>query len=122
MQYPKTSVILFAHGSKAREANEGIARLAEALSRQSGYPARAAFLEVASPDLGAAVGVACQSGARRVIIVPCFLTMGMHVREDLPRLVEELRSKHPETEFLISEPLEGHPGLTAILLDRVRET
>ena len=121
MRHPQTSVILFAHGSKAREANEGIAHLAEALSRQSGYPAQAAFLELAPPDLAGAVAAACQSGSRRVIVVPCFLTMGMHMREDLPRLMDEQRAKHPEAEILVSQPLEGHPGLGEILLDRVRE-
>jgi sirohydrochlorin ferrochelatase len=121
MQPPKTSVILFAHGSKASEANDGIARLAEDLARRSGFPTAAAFLEIASPDLSAAVASARAGGARRVILVPCFLTMGMHVRQDLPRLVQTERDRYPDLEILVSLPMEGHPGLSEILFDRVSE-
>jgi len=117
-----TSIIIFAHGSKVAEANETIARLAREVARNSGCPALAAYLEVAQPDLSAAVAHSIRAGARRVVIVPCFLVFGVHVREDLPRLVEKLESKHPGVEFLVSQPLEGHPGLGEILASRVRET
>ena len=117
----ETFVILFAHGSKSREANEGIELLAGDLERVSGLPTHATFLEFASPDLAGAAAAASLAGARRIIVVPCFLTMGMHVREDLPRLLSELRSRHTEVEVLASAPLEGHGGLASILLDRVRE-
>ena len=75
MNQLETSVILFAHGSKASEANDGIVRLAQELSRQSGFPAQAAFLEIAQPDLAAAMADACRKGARRVIIVRTFLRL-----------------------------------------------
>jgi sirohydrochlorin ferrochelatase len=116
-----TGVILFAHGSKVPDANAVISRLAEQVSVQSGYPARSAYLEIAHPDLAAAVAEAVSQGAKRVIVIPCFLAMGVHVREDLPRLVAEQRATFPQIEILISQPLEGHPGLAGILLDRVRE-
>ena len=122
MNEPATSVILFAHGSKVAQANETIARLAGEISRNTGLPAAAAFLDVAQPDLNAAVAAAVRGGTRRVVIVPCFLVFGVHVREDLPRLVEKLESAHPGVEFLVSEPLEGHPGLGEILASRVRES
>jgi sirohydrochlorin cobaltochelatase len=116
-----TSIIVFAHGSKVKEANETIARLAREVSRASGLPAGAAFLEVAQPDLSAAVAGAVQAGARKVLIVPCFLVFGVHVKQDLPRLVQSLASAHPDVEFVVSQPLEGHPGLAEILANRARE-
>ena len=121
MSESATAIVLFAHGSKVPEANAVIARLAEEVSRRSGFPAYSAFLEMVQPDLSAAVQRAAREGAARVILVPCFLTMGVHVREDLPRLVQQQREACPGVEILISQPLEGHPGLSEILLDRVRE-
>src|SRR3989304_140623 len=102
-----TSIIIFAHGSKVAEANETIARLAREVSRNSGCPALAAYLEVAQPGLSAAVADSIRAGARRVVIVPCFLVFGVHVREDLPRLVEKLESAHPGGAFRVWQPPAG---------------
>lgn len=121
MTEPATSIIVFAHGSKVQEANEVFVRLAAEVARQSGLPARAAFLEIAQPDLGAAVAAAVRDGARRVIVAPAFLTIGRHVSEDLPRLVRAQQGAFPEIEILAGQSLEGHPGLAAVLIDRVRE-
>jgi len=121
MNDQNTAIIVFAHGSKVQEANETISRLASGVSRTSGLPATAAFLEVAQPDLHVAVAGAVQAGARKVLIVPCFLVFGVHVRQDLPRLVGALQAAHPAVEILVSQPLEGHPGLAEILASRVRE-
>lgn len=121
MAEPATAIIVFAHGSKVAAANETIARLAEEVSCQTGWPAAAAFLDVTQPDLRAAVASAVQAGARRVVIIPCFLVYGVHVREDLPRLVRQMEAAHPGVELLVSPPLEGHPGLAEILAGRVRE-
>jgi len=121
MSQPETAIIIFAHGSKVKEANDTIARLASEVSRNARLPANAAFLDVAQPDLKAAVAHAVQAGARKVLIVPCFLVFGVHVREDLPRLVGLLEAAHPGVEIIVSQPLEGHPGLAEILASRVRE-
>jgi sirohydrochlorin ferrochelatase len=117
----RTAIIVFAHGSKVPEANESIARLAGEVSRCAGQPAAAAFLDVAHPDLRSSVDDAVRAGARRVLIVPCFLVFGVHVREDLPRLVRRLEAAHPGIEIVVSQPLEGHPGLAEILAERARE-
>ena len=118
---PPNAIIVFAHGSKVPEANDVFARLADEVSRQADLPARAAFLEIAKPDLGTAISGAVREGARRIVIAPAFLTVGRHVSEDLPRLVREQQSAHPGIEILAGQSLEGHPGIAAILLERVRE-
>jgi len=114
-------IIVFAHGSNVPEANQAMVRLAAEVSQAADLPATCAFLELAQPDLAAALGQASAAGARRVVIVPCFLTMGVHVREDLPRLVEQHRARFPGIEFVLGQSLEGHPGVARVLLDRVQE-
>jgi sirohydrochlorin ferrochelatase len=121
MSRQDTAIIVFAHGSMVEEANDTIARLATGVSRASGLPASAAFLEVAHPDLHVAVGTAVRAGARRILIIPCFLVFGVHVRQDLPRLVKALVFTYPDIEIVVSQPLEGHPGLAEILANRVSE-
>ncbi len=50
-------------------------------------------------------------------IVPMFLGMGKHAREDLPELVVALRHAHPEVNFEVVAPIGEDPRVTALLAD-----
>ena len=121
MNEDSTAIIVFAHGSALPEANREVARLAEEVSRQARCPARCAFLELAQPDLGAAVAAAVAAGARRIVVIPYFLTMGVHMRRDLPRLLAEQQARFPAVDLRAAQSLEGYPGIAQALLDRVRD-
>ena len=121
MPEPSTTIIVFAHGSAVPEANGEVARLAEEVSRRAQCPARSAFLELAQPDLAAAVAESVAAGARRIVVVPYFLTMGVHVRRDLPRLLAEQQARFPGVDLRAGQSLEGYPGMADALLDRVEE-
>ena len=121
MDESHTSIILFAHGSVVREANRQVCYLAEEVSRLAHCPVDCAFLEQAPPDLPAAVAQAVERGARRIVVIPYFLTMGVHVRNDLPRLIDRQRSQFPGVEILVGQPLGDYPGMPQLILDRVRE-
>jgi sirohydrochlorin ferrochelatase len=80
---------------------------------------QAAFLGGGTPDLADSVSNLIAAGAERVVVIPYFLTLGLHLQRDLPELVAEVRQKFPElTSLEVTEPLDGHPALTTILLDR----
>ena len=117
-----TAILLFAHGSSVEEANQGVHDLAakvEALGRY-GY-VRAAFLDVTRPTLADAVMEAVGVGMQRVIIIPFFLTLGIHLRRDLPNLVAPIQQAHPEVEIEVGQSLEGHPLMADLILSRIRE-
>jgi sirohydrochlorin cobaltochelatase len=57
-----------------------------------------------------------------VTVLPCFLAAGRHVREDVPRLVAELRAEHPGATFRLAEPLGADPRVADLLAARVAET
>jgi sirohydrochlorin ferrochelatase len=117
-----TGIVLFGHGSSVDDANQGVRDLALQIQNVGPYQyVRAAFLEMAQPDLGAAVAQAAEAGLRRVIIIPFFLTMGIHLRRDLPNLFAPLQQKYPRLEIQVGQSLEGHPLMPSIILGRVRE-
>ena len=60
-------------------------------------------------------------GIEHVIVIPYFLTLGMHLQRDLPRLVEEIRAVHAGLEIQVTPPLDGHPALIEALVGRARE-
>ena len=112
---------MFAHGSRVTAANEAVQAVAVEAARRARIPVfSTAFLELASPDLGEAVEQLAQAGVRRILITPYFLTMGRHLTVDLPRLLEEIRLRHPELALQASPPLDGHPELAEILAARAR--
>ena len=80
-----------------------------------------AFLEAGHPDLKEAVARLTGKGVDRIIVLPYFLTLGIHLKRDLPRIVDELSHIHKSVEIVVTEPLDGHPALKEILLDRARK-
>lgn len=115
-----TGIVVFAHGSSVESANEAVRSVAAQMAEQGGYSLlEAAFLEGGKPDLNGSVENLMAKGADRIVVIPYFLTLGLHLQRDLPKLVNEIRSAHPKlTEIKVTEPLDGHPALTQILLDR----
>ena len=75
-----------------------------------------AFLE-AAPRLHDAVAKLAAAGAEEVLVLPYFLTLGIHLQRDLPKLVGDLSREHGIT-IRVAPPLDGHPQLSRILTDR----
>ena len=121
-QEDSVGIVLFAHGSRVEEANQGVRDLARQVRESGPYAfVREAFLELGEPDLGSALAEACKAQVRRVIIIPYFLTLGIHLRRDLPKLIEMHKNKLPGLEVEVGPPLEGHPEMPSIILGRVRK-
>src|SRR6266851_7127770 len=99
-----TAVLLIAHGSRNADANADTAALAAELSRRYST-AVAAFLELAEPDIDAGAALCVTRGARRVILLPHFLSVGVHVRRDLAAARERLSERFPTVEFVLAEPI-----------------
>jgi sirohydrochlorin ferrochelatase len=116
-----TALLLIAHGSRQADANADLHHLAESL-RQRGYGiVVASYLELADPDVETG-GVRCvEAGATRVVLVPYFLSAGVHVRRDLTEARAKLAARFPQVEFRLAEPLGRHPLMTEVVVERVRE-
>ena len=117
-----TGLIIFAHGSSVTEANEAVRRTAKKAAERCGVAIwEVAFLELAEPDLETAVQSLSARGARKIVVAPYFLTMGVHLKKDLPRILARIREATPGVEVVETKPLDGHPALIGVLADRTRE-
>ncbi len=67
-------------------------------------------------------GRGARRGAGRVVLVPYFLSAGVHVRRDLTAARDRLAARFPGVEFRLAEPLGRHPLLLEVVEERVRET
>jgi sirohydrochlorin ferrochelatase len=96
--------------------------VADRVARQGGFElVEAAFLEQGSPDLREAVRRLAARGASRILVVPYFLTLGLHLQRDLPRIVADISRIQPNVEIRVTPPLDGHPAMELALIDRARD-
>ena len=117
-----TGILLFAHGSPVEEANRGVHDLAASIAAAGPYPyVRAAFLDGGKPDLLGGVMEATGVGIKRLVIVPYFLTVGLHLRRDMPKLIAAAQERCPDLEITVGQSLEGHPLMPSMILGRVQE-
>ncbi|WP_028874303.1 sirohydrochlorin chelatase [Tepidiphilus margaritifer] len=116
------AVILFAHGARDPQWAEPVLAVAQQL-RQSlpGAFVQPAFLEFLPPGLPEAVEVALARGHRRVVLVPVFIAVGGHLREDLPRLVDSVRAAHPDVSIEVLPALGATESVRRAMADTVLE-
>ena len=116
-----TGIIVFAHGSRIEPANQAVRSAAAELARAGDYPiVEAAFLELGRPGLEEAADLLVGRGVERIVIIPYFLTPGLHLERDLPPLIKRISKKHKGIQILVTASLDGHPGVVQILTDRLR--
>ena len=116
------AIILFAHGSAVEEANQRVRDLAGRIQAEGSCAyVRASFLGPGQPEFGPAIAEAAGAGFRRIVVIPYFLTLGTHLRRDLPRLVAAEKRKFPTLEIQVGRSLEEHPEMASLVLSRIRE-
>lgn len=116
-----TALLLIAHGSRHAEANADLVWLAGELAEGDYCAAVPAYLELAEPDIATGAERCVAAGARRVILVPYFLSAGVHVRRDLEAQRKALGLRFPDVQFLLTEPLGRDPLLAAVVRRRIAE-
>ena len=96
----RRGVVLFGHGSRDpawRAPMDAVAR--RIVEKSPTTLVACAFLELQSPDFAAAVAELAGQGAEHVTVLPMFLGVGQHARQDLPALVGAARAAHAKLAF-----------------------
>jgi sirohydrochlorin ferrochelatase len=116
-----TGLVIFAHGSSVASANAAVEAIASATAEAGGFQVEVGFLDPVRPTLDEAVESLVRGGVSRVLVVPYFLTLGLHLQRDLPVIVERIAGRHPALEIRVTPPLDGHDALLQIVLDRAAQ-
>ena len=98
----KQGIILFAHGSRDPLWHKPMEAVAAQI--QASSPATmvmCAYLELSKPDLAEAIDALRLAAVQDVRVVPMFLGVGKHAREDLPVLVKDLSRQHPHMQITL---------------------
>ena len=113
-----TGIILFAHGSRDPQWRLPIEAVAtQIVQRQPGALVRCAYLELCLPSLPDDATELIAAGAQILRVFPLFLGVGKHAREDLPRLISELREVHPDVAVELLPTAGESEKLIALMAD-----
>jgi sirohydrochlorin ferrochelatase len=118
----RDALLLIAHGSREAGANADLHDLAAELRRTGEYFfVVASFLELVEPGIDEGGARCVAEGAERVVLLPYFLSAGVHVRRDLAAARERLAERFPQVEFRLAEPLGRNPALVQVVMERAKE-
>jgi precorrin-8X/cobalt-precorrin-8 methylmutase len=118
------NIILIGHGSPRKEANniEAVGKLLHDAIHPGceNCCVKGAYLQFGDPDIMAMIKMCVEDGASRIILHPFFLSSGMHVTQDIPKMISEARGIYPGIEFIYTEPLGIHEKLIQVVMERIQ--
>ena len=113
---PARALVLFAHGSRDPLWHRPIQAVAQAIARQSpGARVACAYLELSQPELPQVTSELAAEGIRHITVVPMFLGVGRHAREDLPQLLAQMRTQYPDLVFQLMPAVGENPEVVEML-------
>jgi len=113
------ALVVIAHGSRKQSSNQEVENLCSMMNdlHHSFDLIRAAFLELADPQLPEIIGNLAQEGAQEIRVLPYFLAAGVHVSKDLPKLLDDAEARYPNISFHLLPHLGSHPSMANWLLE-----
>jgi sirohydrochlorin cobaltochelatase len=112
----RRAIILFAHGARnadwARPFQQLVAELGE---RLPGERIVLAFLELMQPSLADCATALYADGVRTLRVVPVFLGVGGHLKDDLPKLVAQIREHCKDLDITVEPPIGEQPTVIAAI-------
>jgi sirohydrochlorin cobaltochelatase len=99
-------IVLFAHGARDPEWARPFEAIREKVrASRPEYPIALAYLELMSPTLEEAIAGLIAEGAPAVTVFPLFMAQGGHLKQDLPRILDDIRAAHPRIPIGLEPPI-----------------
>jgi sirohydrochlorin ferrochelatase len=100
------AIILLGHGSRVPEAAENMRKTAERLKEKYGYArVEVCFMSRLGPHFPEVFEKCVRQGVTRVLVIPYFLHMGLHLLLDIPKMMQREGQKYPQVELVLGKGL-----------------
>jgi sirohydrochlorin ferrochelatase len=115
-------ILAIAHGSRAKETEATMdAVLSAVKQKMPGIVMECAFMEFSERTVEKGVSALVAKGVTEIKIAPYFLFMGIHMKEDIPKMAAECAKNHPGVKIIMGEPLGADERLADIFVDRIKD-
>ena len=115
-----TGVLVVAHGSRASETEADLDFVLETVkTKLKKSIVECAFMEFSDRTIEKGVLALVNKGVTDILVVPYFLFMGIHLKEDIPAIIEQVAAKYPNVTISVSPHLGTDERLADIVVDRI---
>lgn len=117
------AIILLGHGSRIHGAGESMQKVAIRLSKKFFYKnVEICYLSRLKPHFPETFAKCILGGANEVIVVPYFLHTGLHMRLDIPKMLQDNSDKYPHVKVILAKELGYDESLVDIVKERIEES
>ena len=115
-------VLVIAHGSRAKETEATLETvLSMVKTKLPETVIECAFMEFSDRTVEKGVSALVAGGVTEIKIVPYFLFMGIHMKEDIPKMVAGCAANYPGVKITMGEPLGADERIAGIIVDRIKD-
>ncbi|MDD5167258.1 MAG: precorrin-8X methylmutase [Syntrophales bacterium] len=117
------AVVLIGHGSRVPGAGGDMEQVAAGMRRM--FPAmmiETCAMSLIGPHLPETLRKCISAGAKKIIVMPYFLYMGIHLREDIPKILREEGKLYPDVKLVLGRNLGFDPSLVDLVAKRLEES
>ena len=117
-------LLLVAHGSRREESNLEVDSLSKKMLKFNSSQfdkVIPAFLEFASPSIPDAIEKCSEMGAKRVTVLPYFLSAGVHINRDIPNEVNKASQNFPNLEINVTNYFGSREEIAELLMKTAME-
>ncbi len=93
----KTGILIIGHGSKMPYNKEVVTTIANKLDKKIENTVESGFMELVEPNIPQQVNKLKQQNMEKIIVIPAFLSHGIHTKVDIPTILK-LPHSHEGTE------------------------
>jgi sirohydrochlorin cobaltochelatase len=111
-----SAIILFAHGSSDPAWAAPFEKIRARVTAQTTETVELAYLERMSPSMDEAVAKLTKQGIAHITVIPLFLAVGGHMRNDLPMIVKEIEQKYA-VNITVKQTIGESAEMIAVLAD-----
>lgn len=115
-------LLVIGHGSRSAHAVTEFEAVVNMVREKASHAQVAgAHMELASPDVPSTVSDMVAKGVTNITVVPYFLYMGNHIKQDIPEILDVEQLKYPHVAFQLAKPIGIEALMADILLKRAHE-
>ena len=112
-------VIVIGHGSRSKDAKETFYQIVEQLKESMNGEVEGCFMEISEPHIPETIEKMYNKGVREITALPYFLFNGIHMKEDIPEILQLAKEKYQDLVIKMAQPIGYHKAVVEILKERL---
>ncbi len=114
--------VFILHGSRNFEVQSAVDSLNKQIQQKLAIPSIFCYLTNNNPNLSEALETALSNGASEIICFPLFILPGQHIREDIPKIIDDFKIKHKNCKISLLPSLVENTYFADFLVNALETT